>query len=169
MRPHTVYRGSLYAKQDGDMGLLSVRLVSDGSGATLADETQVGACGGGAWTRSEFRLTTGGAAASTANHLEFTVAHAGTVWLQLFSLMQPTFQHRPNGNRIDLMERMAAMHPHFLRLPGGNYLEGDTWKTGTTGRRRWGRWWIGRDIRRRGLIGRRTGWGCWSFWSGARI
>ena len=23
------------------------------------------------------------------------------------------------------MERMAAMHPHFLRLPGGNYLEGD--------------------------------------------
>ena len=24
------------------------------------------------------------------------------------------------------MNLMAAMHPHFLRLPGGNYLEGDT-------------------------------------------
>jgi len=24
------------------------------------------------------------------------------------------------------MEMMAAMHPKFLRLPGGNYLEGDT-------------------------------------------
>jgi alpha-N-arabinofuranosidase len=24
------------------------------------------------------------------------------------------------------MKMMAAMHPHFLRLPGGNYLEGDT-------------------------------------------
>ena len=38
--------------------------------------------------------------------------------------MQPTFKDRPNGNRSDLMNRMAAMHPHFLRLPGGNYLEG---------------------------------------------
>jgi alpha-N-arabinofuranosidase len=26
------------------------------------------------------------------------------------------------------MERMAGLHPHFLRLPGGNYLEGDTLK-----------------------------------------
>ena len=24
------------------------------------------------------------------------------------------------------MDRMAALHPTFLRLPGGNYLEGDT-------------------------------------------
>jgi len=40
--------------------------------------------------------------------------------------MQPTFNDRPNGNRIDLMNRMAAMHPKFLRLPGGNYLEGMT-------------------------------------------
>ncbi|HUD54854.1 MAG TPA: alpha-L-arabinofuranosidase C-terminal domain-containing protein, partial [Terracidiphilus sp.] len=30
-----------------------------------------------------------------------------------------------NGNRIDLMEKLAAMHPQFLRFPGGNYLEGD--------------------------------------------
>jgi alpha-N-arabinofuranosidase len=44
----------------------------------------------------------------------------------LVSLMQPTFNNRPNGNRADLMNRMAAMHPHFLRLPGGNYLEGTT-------------------------------------------
>jgi alpha-N-arabinofuranosidase len=40
------------------------------------------------------------------------------VWLQLVSLMQPTFHDRPNGNRIDLMERMAAMHPKFLRSAG---------------------------------------------------
>jgi alpha-N-arabinofuranosidase len=30
-----------------------------------------------------------------------------------------------NGNRVDLMEKLAAMHPAFLRFPGGNYLEGD--------------------------------------------
>jgi len=39
--------------------------------------------------------------------------------------MPPTYNNRANGNRIDLMEKMAAMHPKFVRLPGGNYLEGD--------------------------------------------
>jgi alpha-N-arabinofuranosidase len=46
--------------------------------------------------------------------------------LQLVSLFPPTFQNRPNGNRADFMEMMASMHPNFLRMPGGNYLEGDT-------------------------------------------
>jgi len=124
VRPHTVYRGSLYAKQDGDVGALTVRLVSDNSGTTLA-ETQVELVGSG-WTRYEFRLMTGAAAASTANHVEFTVARAGTLHLQLVSLFPPTFNDRPNGSRTDLMEKMAAMHPKFIRLPGGNYLEGDT-------------------------------------------
>ena len=31
----------------------------------------------------------------------------------------------PTANRPDLMEKMAAMQPAFLRFPGGNYLEGD--------------------------------------------
>src|SRR6185312_6790276 len=30
-----------------------------------------------------------------------------------------------NGNRVDLMEKLAAMHPAFLRFPGGNYVEGN--------------------------------------------
>jgi alpha-N-arabinofuranosidase len=48
------------------------------------------------------------------------------VWLQLLSVFGPTYKSRANGNRIDLMELMAAMHPQFLRFPGGNYLEGNT-------------------------------------------
>lgn len=59
------------------------------------------------------------------NHLELTVGHAGTLWLQLVTLFPPTYHGRPNGTRIDLMEKLAAMHPAFLRFPGGNYLEGD--------------------------------------------
>jgi alpha-L-arabinofuranosidase len=46
------------------------------------------------------------------------------LWLQLLSLFPPTYRDRPNGNRIDIMEKLAAMHPSFLRFPGGNYLEG---------------------------------------------
>ena len=45
--------------------------------------------------------------------------------MQLLSLFPPTYKDRANGNRTDLMEMMAAMHPAFLRMPGGNYLEGD--------------------------------------------
>jgi len=66
-----------------------------------------------------------GVKTSSKNHLEITFAKSGTVWLQLISLFPPAFNNRPYGNRPDLIEMMAAMKPHFLRLPGGNYLEGD--------------------------------------------
>ena len=51
--------------------------------------------------------------------------HPGTAWFSLLSLFPPTYKDEPNGKRIDLMEKLAAMHPAFLRFPGGNYLEGD--------------------------------------------
>ena len=125
LRPKTTYAGSFYARVDSpEVGPMTVRLVSDRTGATQAQaNTDLKT---GSWARYEYKLVTGAIATSSANHIEFTVAHPGNVWLQLVSVMQPTFHNRPNGNRADLMERMAAMHPHFLRLPGGNYLEGDT-------------------------------------------
>ena len=58
-------------------------------------------------------------------HLVLSVAKPGTVWFTLVSLFPPTYHDRNNGNRIDLMEKLAAMKPAFLRFPGGNYLEGD--------------------------------------------
>ena len=125
LHPNTTYSGSLYARvESAEVGPITVRMVNNATGAVQA-EAQV-AVQPGPWARYEYKLTTGANPPSIANHLEFTVSHPGTVWLQLVSLMQPTFNNRPNGNRIDLMERMAAMHPKFLRLPGGNYLEGMT-------------------------------------------
>ncbi len=50
----------------------------------------------------------------------------GTVWFNLVSLFPPTWNHRPNGNRVDLMQKLADMQPGFLRFPGGNYLEGSS-------------------------------------------
>ena len=58
-----------------------------------------------------------------------TVDRPATLWLQLVSLFPPTYTNRPNGNRIDIMEKLAAMHPAFLRFPGGNYLEGSRIET----------------------------------------
>jgi len=125
VRPHTKYAGSFYAKVDGDVGPMTARLVSDASGTVLAQTTIALHAGG--WSQYTFTLETGALpSVSAANHLELTVAHAGTVWLQLVTLFPPTYHNRANGNRVDLMEMMAAMHPKFLRLPGGNYLEGET-------------------------------------------
>ena len=51
------------------------------------------------------------------------------------SLFPPTYKNRANGNRPDLMEMMAAMHPKFLRLPGVAITSRVTrWMSASTGR-----------------------------------
>ena len=134
VRANTTYKGSLYAKADlPDMGPVNVALVSDNTGKPLATAKVEGLST--EWKRYEFTLTTGKVETSAENHLLLTVGHAGKVWIDLVSLFPPTYKDRENGNRPDLMEMMAGMHPKFLRLPGGNYLEGDLiderfdWKT----------------------------------------
>jgi len=125
LRAHVTYKGSFYAKvDDAAVGPVSARLIDDKTGEVVA-QARI-SLKAGPWSRYEYALTTGAIAASSTNHLQLSVAHAGSLWLQLVSLMPPTFHGTPNGNRPDLMEKMADLHPHFLRLPGGNYLEGDT-------------------------------------------
>jgi alpha-N-arabinofuranosidase len=53
-----------------------------------------------------------------------TAGKPGRLWFSLVSFFPPTYQDRANGNRVDLMEHLAAMKPMFLRFPGGDYLEG---------------------------------------------
>jgi alpha-N-arabinofuranosidase len=122
--PQTSYKLSFYAKVDAEMGAVRARLVSDNTGATLAQASIP--LHSGDWSQYHATLKTAALAASDKNHLELTVSKPGTLWLQLPSLMPPTYKDRPNGLRVDLMEKMAEMHPKFVRLPGGNYLEGDT-------------------------------------------
>ena len=120
--PNTEYRGSFYAKSDGSAAV-TVRLVDDFRPRTIAQAVVTNV--GGDWKKYDFTLKTGNTPASTANHLVLTVDKPGTVWFSLVSLFPPTYMNQPNGFRNDLMEMLAAMHPKFLRLPGGNYLEGD--------------------------------------------
>lgn len=124
VKPKTTYKGSFYAKADGDgIGPVTAKLISDKTGAVVAQAKVE--LKSGDWAHYEYTLTTGALTASTANHLQLSVTHPGSLWLQVASLMPPTYHNTPNGNRIDLMEKMADLHPKFLRLPGGNYLEGD--------------------------------------------
>ena len=122
VRPNTEYKGSFYAKSSGT-GPVTVSLVSDDSGKPIASATSSALTG--EWKQYTFTLKTGAVPTSIANHLALTVANPGTTWFQLVSLFPPTYHNRINGFRSDLMEKLAAMHPTFLRFPGGNYLEGD--------------------------------------------
>jgi alpha-N-arabinofuranosidase len=56
---------------------------------------------------------------------KITTSEPGTLWLQNVSLFPPTYKNRANGNRRDIMELLAGLNPKFLRLPGGNYVEGN--------------------------------------------
>lgn len=125
-RPNTTYKGSFYAKHDqaGSSLPVNVALVNNQTGKVLANASIL--VSGGDWKQYEFSLKPGSIAATADNHFELTVDRPTTLWLQLVSLFPPTFHDRVNGNRIDLMEKLQAMHPAFLRFPGGNYLEGGT-------------------------------------------
>ncbi|MEI9974945.1 MAG: alpha-L-arabinofuranosidase C-terminal domain-containing protein [Ignavibacteriota bacterium] len=124
VRPNTRYAGSFYAKSKSDSALpVTVAIVADQSGKVLA--TASVPVTGTSWQQYKFELRSGAVTASSENHLEITVDRPATLWLQLVSLFPPTYHDRPNGNRVDIMEKLAAMRPSFLRFPGGNYLEGD--------------------------------------------
>jgi len=165
VRPNTRYTGSFYAKSNSDAALpVTVALVADQSGQVLA--TASVPVTGTAWKQYKFELRSGAVAASTENHFEFMLDRPATLWLQLVSLFPPTYRDRPNGNRVDIMEKLSAMRPSFLRFPGGNYLEGDRIEN----RFDWKKmiWSTGRRTRLPGAIIRPTAWDCWNSWSGAR-
>ncbi len=124
VRSNSQYTGSFYAKSDGDSALpVQIALVADKSGKAVAHASV--SVTGSAWKEYKFTMQSGVVASSAENHFEMTVDRPATLWLQLVSLFPPTYHGRAGGNRIDLMEKLAAMKPSFLRFPGGNYLEGN--------------------------------------------
>ncbi|MFY9852886.1 MAG: carbohydrate binding domain-containing protein, partial [Terracidiphilus sp.] len=123
VRPQTSYSGSFYARIDSFGVPITVMLVNDETGVTAASATVTGLTND--WKQYTFTLKTAQAPVTANYHLILTIPRPATVWFDLISLFPPTYHDRANGNRIDLMEKLTAMDPKFLRLPGGNYLEGD--------------------------------------------
>ena len=120
----TAYHASVYVKAaPGFKGALTLAL-KDKDGKVLATATIPRVTG--AWKKYEATLTTGKLEASKDNSFSLTTTVPGTLWVQQVSLFPPAYDHTKNGNRADLMQMLADMKPQFLRLPGGNYLEGDT-------------------------------------------
>lgn len=136
--PATTYHLSFYAKAGtGFAGPLTASLES-GSGRVWARATIPAITGG--WARYTATLTTAkGIPATLDNRLVIATSNpaaaGSSAWFAMVSLFPPTYDSTPNGLRVDLMQKIAALHPGYLRVPGGNYLEGQTlttyfnWKT----------------------------------------
>jgi len=77
------------------------------------------------WKKYELTLTTGADVKPTTNaRFVISTNRSGLYYFNMVSLFPPTYNNRPNGDRIDLAKMLKDMKPKFLRFPGGNFLEG---------------------------------------------
>ncbi|HEX9366016.1 MAG TPA: alpha-L-arabinofuranosidase C-terminal domain-containing protein [Vicinamibacterales bacterium] len=123
VKPDTTYQVSFWAKEIGSAtGPLTVSIESNDGNTVWAKGTVARIAP--EWKKYSATLKTGKLTPSTTNRFVIATSRPGTIWLSLVSVFPPTYKNRPNGNRADIMELLAAMKPSFLRFPGGNYLEG---------------------------------------------
>lgn len=121
----TDYRASFYAKaQKGFTAPLTVAIESI-DGKVIFASAKVNNITTG-WKKYTVTLSTMDTTPSANNRFTITSKGKGKVWFSLVSLFPPTYNNRPNGNRIDIMNLLADMKPSFLRFPGGNYLQSKT-------------------------------------------
>ena len=101
---------------------LSVRLET-GNGAVLA-ETHLQASAPAEWTQLTATLTVSQTVPDA--RLVVLVKSPGLIAMDEVSLFpRRTFKGRKNGLRADLAQAIAALHPKFVRFPGGCLVHGD--------------------------------------------
>ena len=129
VKPNTEYKASFYARAaDGFKGPLKLAIEGKNSATEYASATVDGVTD--QWKKFTTTLKTGDVAPSKDNRFVISAPgdNKGSIWFNLVSLFPPTYHNRPNGLRIDIMEKLADMHPAFLRFPGGNYVEGNNFE-----------------------------------------
>jgi len=119
----TRYQASFYARAASGLPEDVTIAVESNEGATVYAHARVKGLTTN-WQKYSVTLKTGRVTPTDQARLVLTVDRPGTVWFNLVSLFPPTWHERPNGNRIDLMQKLDDLKPSFLRFPGGNFLEG---------------------------------------------
>jgi alpha-L-arabinofuranosidase len=104
---------------DGFAGPLTVRILNSAGG--VIGEGRISKLSDG-WKYHTLDLTASGSDAKAA--LQISGAGKGTLFLDMVSLM-PKDTWKNHGLRIDLAESIDALHPSFVRFPGGCWVEGD--------------------------------------------
>lgn len=124
VKPATKYTATFYARaSDGFAGPVTASLCTDAGEETVAGAETVPLTG--AWKKYTLNFTTPADAPTTANaRFVLSAGGTGSIDFSFVSLFPPTYGNVPNGLRPDIMKLLAGMHPAFIRLPGGNYVEG---------------------------------------------
>ena len=146
-RPGIDYRLSIAVR--GDAGKLRVALESaDGKAVSTVAEVEVG----GGWKTVSASLQA--VASDPAARLSIRAEKGGTFFVDCVSLF-PSDTYGTSGIfRRDLMERLAALKPAFVRFPGGCWVEGDTMKESYRWKKTIGSIWD-----------RPTQWNIWGYWA----
>lgn len=106
------YDFSVWARADAGTALTVSLQDADG---TLATARKVTTTRSG-WAQYKASLT----ATRTSSTGRLTVASSAAAALDMVSLFpRDTYRGEPNGLRKDLAEKVAALHPGFVRFPGG--------------------------------------------------
>lgn len=125
VKPTSTYRATFYAKGDAGFGGRLTATIESSDGATVYAHNDIVNVGS-QWRLYSVQLQTAAAGPTANARFVISTSDGGTFWLNQVSLFPATHRDRPNGNRADLMQMMAGLQPTFLRLPGGNFLEGNT-------------------------------------------
>jgi len=115
------YNLGFFAKGNlSSSGSITARLESADGSQVYAQAVLTGIAS--AWQHFTAPLVSSGT--GTNARLVLAISNPGTVWLDMVSLFpQATYHNRVNGLRPDLAEKIADLHPSFLRFPGGNFIE----------------------------------------------
>lgn len=153
VRPTTIYNGAVWLRGQQGGGTVTIRLESLDGKTVYATATTDAITQG--WKKHTFTLTTAADVKATKDaRLVYEFSNQGTYWMGRPQLMPPTYSPAPAPIfRQDIMQLLVDMKPKFLRLPGGNFVEGNKFAD----RYDWKRT-LGDPDQRPGHQG------CWGYW-----
>jgi alpha-L-arabinofuranosidase len=126
----TEYKLSFFAKASKDFNGVITAALTDVNGTVVYAQQRVSDVSK-EWKKYTCSLVASGNDPAAIFFL--SVNGGGIVSFDVVSLFPPTYKNRPNGMRIDLVQKLIDMHPKVMRFPGGSFVNGLT----TTNRFLW--------------------------------
>jgi alpha-L-arabinofuranosidase len=118
------YHGYLWIKSSGFEGLITVALEGDWTGGETYASTEIHNISGD-WKKYEYDLTP--LKSDLLAKFAVLVYGRGRIWMDQVSLMPGD---AVDGVRADVFQKVEALHPAFIRWPGGNVAQDYHWMWG---------------------------------------
>src|SRR5439155_8603599 len=124
IRQGMVYRGYFWLKTNEFSGRVEIALEADRTGGETYAATSIETIAGD-WRKYEFTLTP--SRSDPLAKIALLFRGKGRVWLDQVSLLPGD---AVDGVRADVLEKLKALRPAFIRWPGGNVAQDYHWTWG---------------------------------------